>query len=85
MELKRITLVKKTIILAFLTLSVAACHNDHDYSPKPRGYFRIVFPEKTYQQFNGPYPFTFIYPKYAYIEEDTMLRPQRKGKKLINS
>ena len=67
------------ILIAFL---LAACNGNHDYSPKPRGYYRIVFPKKEYQQFNGPYPFTFLYPKYAVIENDK--NPQTKDKKLIN-
>ncbi len=84
MELKRIALVKKAEVLAVFVLFIAACHNSQDYSPKPRGYFRIQFPEKSYRKFDSIYPFTFIYPKYAYIEKDTNQQPQRKDKKLIN-
>jgi gliding motility-associated lipoprotein GldD len=40
-----------------------------------------VFPKKEYQQFNGPYPFTFLYPKYAVVEPDTSIT---RDKKLIN-
>lgn len=47
-----------------------SCHGGGDYSPKPRGYFRIEFPEKAYQQYTQGCPFTFIYPKYAVIEPD---------------
>jgi gliding motility-associated lipoprotein GldD len=68
--------------LILIALLLAACNGNHDYSPKPRGYYRIVFPKKEYQQFNGPYPFTFLYPKYATIENDK--NPQTKDKKLIN-
>jgi gliding motility-associated lipoprotein GldD len=68
--------------LILIALLLAACNGNHDYSPKPRGYYRIVFPKKEYQQFNGPYPFTFLYPKYAVIENDKT--PQTKDKKLIN-
>jgi gliding motility-associated lipoprotein GldD len=39
-----------------------------DYSPKPRGYFRIDFPKKEYQQLQGDYPYTFDYPLYALIK-----------------
>ncbi len=84
MELKRLRLVKRAALLAAIVVFMAACHNNQDFSPKPRGYFRIVFPEKTYRKFDSIYPFTFIYPEYAYIEQDTMLRPQRKDKKLLN-
>jgi gliding motility-associated lipoprotein GldD len=76
--------MKKITLLIPVLLIFAACNGNHDYSPKPRGYFRIVFPPKTYQQFNGPYPFTFIYPKYAVMEKDSNIAPQKKDKKLIN-
>ncbi|MDB5133673.1 MAG: gliding motility lipoprotein GldD [Mucilaginibacter sp.] len=74
--------MKKLAMLVPVLLFFAACSDNHDYSPKPRGYYRILFPEKTYQQFNGPYPFTFIYPKYAVIEQDK--NKQKKDKKLLN-
>ncbi len=43
------------------------------YTPKPRGYYKITFPEKGYQHFNnGACPFTFDYPKYGVINRDTI-------------
>lgn len=48
----------------------SACNGNRDYSPKPRGYYRIVFPKKEYQVYAGGCPFTFFYPKYAVIEPD---------------
>lgn len=44
-----------------------------DYSPKPRGYFRIDLPEREYLIFDTNYPYTFEYPSYARIVPD--LRP----------
>lgn len=41
-----------------------------EYSPKPRGYFRIEFPEKTYQTFAPSCPFTARIPTYATVEPD---------------
>lgn len=76
--------MKKLIWFLPVLLLMAACNSTHDYSPKPRGYFRIIFPEKAYQPYNSQYPFTFIYPKYAVIEKDTNVAPERKGKKLYN-
>ncbi|WP_421945419.1 gliding motility lipoprotein GldD [Pedobacter sp.] len=58
-----------------LLLFITACQNN-DYSPKPRGYFRIVYPEKKYQVFNSNAPFSFDYPVYAKMEND-----DKKGKK----
>jgi gliding motility-associated lipoprotein GldD len=83
MDIKTKVSMKKVVLLLLpVLLLFAACSGNSDYSPKPRGYFRIVFPKKEYQQFNGPYPFTFIYPKYAVIEKDST--PQRRDKKLLN-
>jgi len=69
MDFKRKTSVRLlAIVLAILFF--AACHGNHDYSPKPRGYFRIEFPEKSYRVYNEGCPFTFEYPTYADIEPD---------------
>lgn len=55
-------------------LLLAACGDNHDYSPKPRGYFRIELPKKAYRDFVSDYPFTFKYPTYAVIQKDTQTR-----------
>lgn len=44
---------------------------DHDYTPKPRGYFRIDLPQKQYQVFDSTYPYSFSYPDYARIVPKT--------------
>jgi gliding motility-associated lipoprotein GldD len=42
------------------------------YSPKPRGYFKINFPQREYRLFNQPgYPYTFEYPVYANVVKDS--------------
>jgi len=33
--------------------------------PRPKGYFRIDFPEKTYLEFKADAPYSFCYPAYA--------------------
>ena len=44
-----------------------------DYTVKPRGYFKIDFPEKKYQQFENPaYPYSFEYPVYGEIVKDSL-------------
>ncbi len=61
-------------ILAFLVVAsfVLSCTTDIDYAPKPRSFPRIDFPEKSYQTFDEDYcNFTFEYPTYAKIEQDT--------------
>ena len=58
------------ILLPAIAFFISSCTGNHDYSPKPRGYFRIVLPEKSYRVYDAACPFTFIYPKYAVIEPD---------------
>jgi gliding motility-associated lipoprotein GldD len=56
------------ILFAFLVFS---CH-DANYSPKPRGYFRIDFPKKEYKLYEGGNcPFKFEYPEYASVDIDS--------------
>ena len=51
-------------------LLLAACNSD--YTPKPRGYFRIEFPEHSYQSFDqAGFPYSFQYPVYGKIIRDT--------------
>ena len=40
----------------------------HEALPKPRGYFRIDVPEKSYHVFEGKCPFTIEVPDYSRIE-----------------
>ena len=42
-----------------------------DYSPKPRGYFNIRFPDKKYQTYSSDCPYSFDYPVYAKVVPDT--------------
>ena len=54
------------ILLVFILFTGCREH----YTPKPRGYFRIDFPEKNYHVLNGIYPYSFDVPDYAVIEKD---------------
>jgi gliding motility-associated lipoprotein GldD len=60
--------------LLLLTLSITFQSCDEPvYVPKPRGYPRVVYPVKSYQNFSKNYcAFTFEYPVYATIEQDTV-------------
>ncbi|TAJ13447.1 gliding motility lipoprotein GldD [Marinilabiliaceae bacterium JC017] len=53
------------MILVFVIVLLGCQRN---YTPKSRGYFRIEFPEKTYQRLDSIYPYSFDYPAYAKIE-----------------
>ncbi len=62
-------LLKWSCLLGFALLS--ACR-ETVYTPKPRAYPKINFPEQGYQQFDEQYcHFTFEYPSYASIQQDT--------------
>ena len=42
------------------------------YTPKPKGYFNIPFPQRAYLTFQQPgYPYTFEYPVYAKVVRDS--------------
>jgi gliding motility-associated lipoprotein GldD len=55
------------VIVAALLLS---CNST--YTSKPKGYFKIDFPEHKYVKFEQPgFPYTFEYPAYAKIVQDS--------------
>jgi gliding motility-associated lipoprotein GldD len=55
-----------SVLLPFLLLiSILFTSCDEDYTPKPRGYFRIDLPTNTYQTIVTNCPFAFEYSKYA--------------------
>jgi gliding motility-associated lipoprotein GldD len=62
------TYFKWIVVMIFPVLSIAGCN--HDYYPKPRGFFRIDLPEKDYMKFDTTFPYSFSYPVYAVIEPD---------------
>ncbi|RAJ85675.1 gliding motility-associated lipoprotein GldD [Chitinophaga dinghuensis] len=63
---------RKHLLFACLILSVVCSACEQAYTPKPRGYFQINFPERKYKTFDAPgYPYTFEYPEYAQIIKDT--------------
>lgn len=45
---------------------------DSNYTPKPKGYFRIALPEKKYILLDSIYPYTFEYPGNAVITNDPL-------------
>lgn len=67
MEQKR--LIRLPFLALCLLLAFPACNED--YSPKPRGYFRIELPEKAYTTYKSDCPYTFDYPVYAKVASDS--------------
>ena len=60
------------ISLLFVLLVTSSCNSD--FSIKPKGYYKIAFPARSYIKFEQEgYPYTFEYPAYAKIEKDSSL------------
>lgn len=56
----------------FVTVIWAGCKEESVPVPRPRGYPKVVYPEKSYRAFDKDYcNFTFQYPAYAEIQQDT--------------
>lgn len=77
------TFMSKTLLLiAIGALSIVngtlftSCDNKQ-YQPKPRGYFRIDFPEKEYVRLDTMKYYSFEYPVYSKITPD-YFSPQEK-------
>ena len=65
--------IRTFILLCIIALSLFffLLHDD-DFTPRPRGFYRIAFPQKEYRTFDTPgCPFTFRYPTYAEVVPDT--------------
>jgi len=63
------SLLNKTAFLALMFLLIlASC--GQVYTPKPRGYFRIDIPKRSYRLFDSTFPFRFEYPADAKITND---------------
>lgn len=60
-------LIRITVILTLLSFICCKRHN----TPKPAGYLRIDFPEKAYHLYDSTCPFSFEYPVYGKITNDT--------------
>lgn len=68
-------IVNCTLLIINCTL-FTSCDNKQ-YQPKPKGYFRIDFPEKEYVRLDTMKHYTFEYPVYSKITPD-YLSPQEK-------
>jgi gliding motility-associated lipoprotein GldD len=58
-------------IILFFTYSCS-----QNYTPKPRGYFRIDFPDKKYVPYQNNFPYSFEYPLYGIIKPDTNINAE---------
>lgn len=58
------------LILVVAIGSISCEDEDEVFSPKPRGYFRINFPEKQYRIYDSLCPYSFEIPIYSRITLD---------------
>lgn len=66
------SMYKLLLALSCMAL-ITACSpgDDEEYTPKPRGYFRINLPAKKYQRFSQGYPYSFDYADNAIVKPDS--------------
>lgn len=63
---------KLTAISLFIMALLFSCNSP--YTPRPRGYFTIDFPERSYLKFQEQgFPYQFEYPAYGRIVRDSSL------------
>ena len=53
-------------ILILVGILLLSCQEN--YTPKPRGFFKLSFPEKEFKQYAQDCPFTFEFPTYSKIK-----------------
>lgn len=63
----------KILIICISIVSFSSCGTDEDdevFIPKPKGFPRIDFPEKTYKLYDSLCPYSFEIPTYSFISND---------------
>ena len=63
----RITILLVALAITFIAIS---CDDSDNYLPKPRGYFRIDLPEKSYSKVDTIERYSFECPDYAHLTYD---------------
>jgi len=55
-----------------MVFAFISCDDEDDevYTPKPKGFFRIDFPEKAYHLYDSTCPYSFEIPNYSFISND---------------
>ena len=59
-------LIKEISLILGLTILLMSC--GENYTPLPRGYFRIDLPERSYRTSDTTFPYYFEYPEYAELK-----------------
>jgi gliding motility-associated lipoprotein GldD len=75
-NLARLIMPALSAFLLLLCLFLSSCHGD--YTPKPKAYPRVVFPERKYEMYDPKdCPFKFEKPVYANVTNDTIFFGQK--------
>ena len=61
--------MNKILLIGVAFLLLTGCREKQ--TPKPRGFFRIGFPEKQYQPLSRDFPYTFEVPEYSKVVADS--------------
>lgn len=65
-------------LILFIPALVFFISCNSTYTSKKTGYYKIDFPKREYKKFDMPgFPYSFEYPVYATIEEDSLLSYQK--------
>ncbi len=67
----------------YLLISIILISCNADYSPKPRGYYRIELPKKTYTHINTECNYSFDMPSYAVLVDDSSSNSKACWKNII--
>ncbi len=71
-------ILKNNLFLFFIILLLVVSSCKENYTPKPRGYFRIDLPETKYKEFDSvSFPYSFEYSSNAYISNDPYAPDQK--------
>ena len=61
------------LIFFMLIFGLSSCNEELVFTPKPRAFPKINFPERSFQEFDMDFcQFSFEYPSYAQIQKDTL-------------
>ncbi|MBP5503587.1 MAG: gliding motility lipoprotein GldD [Bacteroidales bacterium] len=63
-------MMKNNFIIATVLLLILLSACTQTITPKPRGYFRISFPEKHYERISEQLPYSFEMPQYCKLEQE---------------
>jgi len=69
--------MKQSVLIISTVILFASCGNN-DFIPKPRGYYRIDFPEKNYISANVKAPYGFEIPTYATFDLRSNTKPDEQ-------